>query len=211
MKQSDAKSRGRPRQDAVHENEMRERIVAVARELFLRDGVEAVSMRNLASEVGCSPMWLYRYFSNKQEILWQVWDVFFEELFTRLEQIEAATPRARLEQLAVSYLEYWLEHPDRFCLVFLQADLIPDATRLYVEATAFVKRSELFAQVAMEAQEQGDLLGAEVTEIAQGLFCLMQGLALNLITVSAYPWHDPVSLGRLTIRSYLAGLALPQT
>ncbi|MDP1539392.1 MAG: TetR/AcrR family transcriptional regulator [Moraxellaceae bacterium] len=186
---------------------MRERIIAVARELFLRDGVAAVSMRNIAAEVDCSPMWLYRYFSNKQEILWQVWDVFIGELFSRLELVSGDSPRERLEQLSFCYFDYWIQYPERFCLVFLQEDLVPDATRLYVENTAFVLRAEIFTQIIKEAQMQGDLLGGNAIEITHGLFCLLQGLALNLITVTGYQWSDPTSLSRLTVKSYLNGLA----
>jgi AcrR family transcriptional regulator len=186
---------------------MRRRIVAAARKLFLRDGVEAVSMRNLASEVGCSPMWLYRYFGSKQEILWQVWDVFLRELFRRLEKIEAASPRARLEKLALAYLDYWLEHPERFLIVFLQRDMVPGATRQYLEASNFVQRFDLFTHVVTEAQAQGELGTADATEIAQGLMCVTQGLALNFITVPEYPWRDAGTLSRLTVKSYLDGLA----
>lgn len=188
---------------------MRRGIVAAARKLFLRDGVEAVSMRNLANEVGCSPMWLYRYFGSKQEILWQVWDVFLRELFRRLEKIEAASPRARLEQLALGYLDYWLEHPDRFLIVFLQKDLEPDATRRYLAASNFVQRFDLFTRVAAEAQAQGELGTTDATEMAQGLMCVVQGLALNFITVPEYPWRDPSTLSRLTVKGYLDGLARP--
>lgn len=207
MKPPNTRARGRPRQDAVHETEMRERIVTVARELFLRDGVAAVSMRNIASEVGCSPMWLYRYFSNKQEILWQVWDVFLGELFVRLEAVEAETPRARLEQIALAGLAYWLEYPERFCMVFLQEDLVPDATRQYVEGSAFVARFDLITRIIEEAQAQGDLRAATATEIAQGLLCLLQGLALNLITISGYAWCEPERLARVAVGGYLAGLS----
>ncbi|WP_165837588.1 TetR/AcrR family transcriptional regulator [Zavarzinia aquatilis] len=185
---------------------MRQRIAAAARELFLRDGVDAVSMRNIAGEVGCSPMALYRYFAGKQEILWQVWDLFFGELFARLERIEAETPRARLEDIALAYLDYWIEHPGRFLIVFLQKDVAPDGTRNYLASSGIVERFDLIARVAADARAQGDLLGAEPDAIARGLLCVMQGLALNLITIPEYPWGDARALGRMTVRSYLAGL-----
>lgn len=186
---------------------MRRRIVAAARKLFLRDGVEAVSMRNLAAEVGCSPMWLYRYFGNKQEILAQVWDVFLGELFARLERVRAASPRERLERLAYTYLDYWLKHPEHFLIVFLQRDLAPGGTRDYVTGSGIVERFDLFTRVIDDALARGELAGAEAIDIAQGLLCLLQGLALNLITLPDYPWADADALGRLTVKSYLSGLA----
>lgn len=206
MNPPDAKPRGRPRQAAADEQEMRQRIVKVARELFLKEGVDAVSMRNIANEVGCSPMWLYRYFGGKQEILWHVWDVFLDEILARLKQIKAKSPRARLEKLALCYLDYWLEHPERFLIVFLQKDLVPGATRAYLETSERIKDFDLFTQVAQEAQAKGELGESGATEVAQGLMCVVQGLALNLITLNEYPWGDAAALSRLTVRSYLAGL-----
>lgn len=207
MKRVPAKTRGRPRLAESDERETRGRVVAAARKLFLRDGVEAVSMRNLAAEVGCSPMALYRYFGSKQEILWQVWDVFLAELFARLEKIKASSPRERLERLALAYLDYWLEYPERYLIVFLQKDLVPDATRKYIESSPLVERFELMTLVVQDAQAQGEWEGAEAADIAQGLMCVLQGLALNLITLAGYPWRDAQALGRVTVRAYLSGFA----
>lgn len=206
MKRSVAKSRGRPRQPVLDEQQMRERIVAAARDLFLRQGVDAVSMRNIASAVGCSAMWLYRYFDSKQAILWQVWDMFLLELSQKLARVSATSPRAQLEQLGLVWLDYWLQYPERFLIVFLQKDLQPDATRDYVEGFNIVARFELFTRTAEQALIQGELGGADASTIAEGLLCVLQGVALNVITIAGYPWHNAAALGRLTVQSYLAGL-----
>ncbi|WP_420468514.1 TetR/AcrR family transcriptional regulator [Panacagrimonas sp.] len=209
MKRVPAKTRGRPRLAESDERQTRERIVAAARKLFLRDGVEAVSMRNLASEVGCSPMALYRYFGSKQEILWQVWDVFLGELFARLERIQAPSPRERLERLAFAYLDYWLEHPERYLIVFLQKDLVPDATRNYLQSSPLVVRFQLLTRAVQDAQAQGLWADQDAGDIAQGLLCVLQGLALNFITLADYPWGDTTELSRQTVRAYLCGFAEP--
>ncbi|GAC68034.1 TetR/AcrR family transcriptional regulator [Gordonia soli] len=47
----------------------REKILDVAADLFVTDGVAAVTMRGLAGAVGCSRATLYRYFPNKSEVL----------------------------------------------------------------------------------------------------------------------------------------------
>lgn len=206
MKRVPAKTRGRPRLAESDERQTRERIVAVARTLFLRDGVEAVSMRNLAAEVGCSPMALYRYFGNKQELLWQVWDVFLAELFARLERIQAASPRARLEKLALAYLAYWLEHPERYLIVFLQKDVVAGATRDYLATSPLVERFELFTRVVQDAQAQGEFAAQDAAQVSRGLLCVVQGLAMNFITLSEYPWGDVNALAAATVRAYLSGL-----
>ena len=73
--------RGRPRRSPEQVDAMRERIIATARGLFAAEGFQSVSMRKVAAEAGCSPMALYGYFRNKNELLRHVWEEFFDPLF----------------------------------------------------------------------------------------------------------------------------------
>jgi AcrR family transcriptional regulator len=47
----------------------RDRLCQAAERLFAEHGPNAVTMRQLAAELGCSPMTPYRYFKDKDEIL----------------------------------------------------------------------------------------------------------------------------------------------
>ena len=47
----------------------RERIVEVALEIAAREGVEAISMRRLAQQLGVWPMSVYRHFRDKEDLL----------------------------------------------------------------------------------------------------------------------------------------------
>jgi len=60
-------------------------IVAAARRLVERDGVEALTMRRVADELGASPMALYRHVRGKDELL-----------VLLLDELAAAVPRPRL-------------------------------------------------------------------------------------------------------------------
>jgi AcrR family transcriptional regulator/putative sterol carrier protein len=53
--------------------DLRSRIVTAARQLCFADGVEALSARRLAAEVGCSPGALYLHFRNLEEILHELY------------------------------------------------------------------------------------------------------------------------------------------
>ena len=66
--------RGRPTLSEAALSERRAEIAAVAIQLFNEEGYASVSMRRLGKEVGLTPMALYRYFSNKLEILTALWD-----------------------------------------------------------------------------------------------------------------------------------------
>jgi AcrR family transcriptional regulator len=47
----------------------RERICQVAAQLFVEEGPGAVTMRRIASAIGCGTMTAYRYFANKEQII----------------------------------------------------------------------------------------------------------------------------------------------
>ena len=49
--------------------EFRERLIDAAERLFAQKGLEAVTLRQLAAEIGVSPMTPYRYFADKDDIL----------------------------------------------------------------------------------------------------------------------------------------------
>jgi AcrR family transcriptional regulator len=58
----------------------RERVLRAAVELADRDGVDALSMRRLASELGVVPMALYKHVANKEELLDSMIDVVVGEI-----------------------------------------------------------------------------------------------------------------------------------
>ena len=58
----------------------RDGIAAKALEIADRDGIEAVSMRRVASELGAGTMSLYHYVNNKQELFDLMNDAMMSEL-----------------------------------------------------------------------------------------------------------------------------------
>src|SRR5262249_20251453 len=60
-------------------NLVREEILASAAKLFSQLGYRAVSMDDIASSLGYTKSILYYYFSNKNEILWQIYLRSFEK------------------------------------------------------------------------------------------------------------------------------------
>ena len=57
----------------------RERILQAARELFYRDGINAVSVDAIASAAGTNKMTVYRHFSSKDELIAAYLDVLAAE------------------------------------------------------------------------------------------------------------------------------------
>src|SRR5512135_1908504 len=79
----------------------RERLCGVAERLFAEHGFPAVSMRQLAAELGCSATAAYRYFRDKEEILAAVRTAAFDRFASRMEEASQAEQGARRRGLAM--------------------------------------------------------------------------------------------------------------
>jgi len=103
--------------------EFRERLIDAAERLFARQGLEAVTLRQLAAEVGVSPMTPYRYFADKDAILAAVRARAFNRHAAALEAAyEAAggeaAPAATGEAVCAAYVDFAFAHPEAYKLMF---------------------------------------------------------------------------------------------
>ena len=92
-----------------------DRILAVARALFEREGADAVSMRRIADAVGVTPMAIYRHFSNREALLKRISDDSFDEIARHwLARNQGGDALSRVIALQRIYLDYALAHPHLF-------------------------------------------------------------------------------------------------
>ena len=188
--------RGRPRRSPEQVDAMRERIIATARGLFAAEGFQSVSMRKVAAEAGCSPMALYGYFRNKNELLRHVWEEFFDPLFASVAEAAATatTPQQRLRAMCQAYLGYWLAHPDQYRLVYLNDDRVEDGEVFYAHLPETTNRHAVFSEAIAACQAAGEIAPGDKTAKGEALLCMMIGVAHNLITVSEHRWSPGTQL-----------------
>ncbi|MCL6646663.1 MAG: TetR/AcrR family transcriptional regulator, partial [Dehalococcoidia bacterium] len=114
---------------------IRERILAAARDLFLREGFEGVSVRRIAERAGCSPGMLYHFFSSKELLLARLMEGTLEKLDQRLARYASAgcDPLRRLQQTLHVYVEFGFEHPHEYLFLFIHrhSQLAPDVLRVF--------------------------------------------------------------------------------
>ncbi|MFW5500572.1 MULTISPECIES: TetR/AcrR family transcriptional regulator [unclassified Maridesulfovibrio] len=98
---------------------MKQRILDAARELFVKDGFDNVSMRKIAAKIDYSPAALYRYFKNKEDLilsLKQEGMVKFGRMQMHLPEIE--DPFQRLREGGRIYLDFACAEPEYYELLF---------------------------------------------------------------------------------------------
>ena len=129
--------------------DFRERLCDAAERLFADKGPDAVTMRQLASELGVSPMTPYRYFQDKEDILAAVRTNGFNRFAQALEDAFASAKDAKARSTAVgeAYLTFAFEHPQTYKLMFDlnqphekdYPELVAAAHRAHACQTAYVK------------------------------------------------------------------------
>ena len=189
------KARGRPARSEPQIAEMRARITGCALRLFEEEGFAAVSMRRIAMEAGCTVMTVYKYFERKIDILRELWAQVFQELFDVLEHTAAQHTDAagRLMAISFGYVEFWLERRDRYFMVFMSSGVSQSDVSVFAGNEAVLARFRLFRDSLAEALGN-DASDAVLTLKSELLLCALNGIAHNLITISAYPWSKPEAL-----------------
>lgn len=97
----------------------RDRLCDAATRRFADEGLEGVSLRRLADDLGCSRATPYRYFKNKEEIFATVRARAFERLARLCEGAQSERdPRERLSRLGRAYLRFARDDPDGYRVAF---------------------------------------------------------------------------------------------
>ena len=100
--------------------EIREKILDAARELFVSEGYEAVSMRKIAEKIEYSPTAIYLHFKDKEAVMRELCETDFYTLAQEFQEIaRIADPVERLTALGVAYARFGLSHPNHYRLMFM--------------------------------------------------------------------------------------------
>ena len=98
----------------------RQRILDAAREMFVRQGYEATTMRAIADRIEYTPTAIYHHFRNKEALLAELCAADFRALaaaFQKIGRIE--DPIERLRRSGLAYVQFGLEHPMQYQLMFM--------------------------------------------------------------------------------------------
>ncbi len=100
--------------------EMRQRIIDAAIGMFLEEGYEKTSIRNIAEKIEYSPATIYLYYKDKDELLYDVQGQAFQKLDKAFhEQARSKNPLKRLEEIMHTYVRFGKENPELYDLMFI--------------------------------------------------------------------------------------------
>jgi AcrR family transcriptional regulator len=197
---------------AREKQELRQQVLDAARELFVRDGYENVSMRKIADKIEYSPATIYTYFQDKDEIL----DCLCEETFLHLHAHKLAAvhemtgdPLQALKKGMETYIRFGLEHPDHYIVTFiLKAAPYQVGSRETRKARAGQQCFGDMRNIIRRCMEGGKIKNADLEETSQALWAGIHGLTALLITQPGFPFVERERLIRRTIEILVRGVSL---
>ncbi len=188
---------------------LRESILEQARKLLLAEGYTRMSMRRIASRVGCTATSLYLYFKNKNGLFHALMDEGMDKLFVGVDHAldsSETTPQERLREVFRSYLEFGLENPEFYEVMFL---LHPRHTRRYPPEKYRAARNRLERVGVDIALARGDDPGrAEVQVLAALAWTSLHGTISLLVAQRVDARLDQETLADRAVEHAMA-LALP--
>jgi AcrR family transcriptional regulator len=160
----------------------RDRILAVARDLFYRLGIRAIGVDAIAATAGTNKMTLYRHFASKDVLIADCLRAFAEDCRGEWEAFRAEhTPDAESQLRAwVAYVsELMIKEADRGCALANAAIELPDKdhpARRVIEEFKTEQRNQLVIWCADAGYAQPD-------ELADELFLLLEGARVSIQSV----------------------------
>ena len=176
---------------AREKEELRQEIMEAARELFVKEGFDNVSMRKIAEKIEYSPTTIYLYFQDKADLL----DCIVEETLLALKaKLESLRHRndllADLKAGLRAYIEYWTLHPNDFRVAFMTDLRALDPNRAWRCSTV---ASSIYASLRnslLECERGGVLEFQDLETASQAIWAAIYGLVCLFIMKPYFPWVD---------------------
>jgi AcrR family transcriptional regulator len=113
----------RPRKRRIEGTARRAQILRVAGDMFSKDGIEATSMRRIATKAGVTATLLYKHFADKDALLSAIGEEFFVKLAADMQQTlkDERDPVARLRAMMGVYVRCGIANPREYHLTFMTA------------------------------------------------------------------------------------------
>ncbi|WP_061292674.1 TetR/AcrR family transcriptional regulator [Herbidospora cretacea] len=165
----------------VNHDERREEVVAAARRVILRAGIEAATTRAIAKEAGYSNGVLTHYFADKDEILLSALRSSHRRITERLaEKLTGLTGLAALREVLLDNLPLDEERERETGLeIGFWARSLTSPELLRVQREEADDLHLLVRSLLQNAADAGEITGEGLDDTAERLLALVDGLSLH--------------------------------
>jgi AcrR family transcriptional regulator len=182
-------------------------ILDAARDLFVAEGYQNVSIRKIADRIEYSPAAIYSYFSSKDDIFFALAEEGFHLLIASAEETSPEPEGLDALRRAFWHLyRFSRTHPEYFALMFVDRS-VPRLSQNW-ERFAFVgAMKERLSKMIQRAVEDGHFpQGTNPHAVFRILSAAVVGAAVLQLCNRLAPGEDPDALARDTLEAAITGL-----
>ncbi len=181
-----------------------------ARTIYRDEGVEALSMRRLAQELGISTMAIYSYFANKQALLDGLWIEVFEALTDEL--LDAGNGRDNARQVLDAHVrcffDFWERHPEQFRMIYMSQSSASLTQVGEAQQPVYTRLLGLIHERVAACAPQGRVPDeTEVRKMTDLMTAKTMGYLLLVVGLPRYPLHDREALRDRIVQDVLRDVA----
>ncbi|GEL68330.1 TetR/AcrR family transcriptional regulator [Myxococcus virescens] len=188
--------------------ELREQILRVARDIVVKEGFPALSMRKLAEAVEYAPATLYLHFENREAIAKELCVRGFQDLLAMLEPAtQVEDPLERLPKLAEAYVRFGLEHPETYRMIFMEDPKLSTALFGDHPEGPGPRSFGVLVQVFVDLVAAGRLEeGTKPEQLAEVLWAGVHGIVSLRLTCTGFPGSPAEELTQVMVSTLVQGL-----
>ncbi len=138
--------------------QLRTKILAAARQLFVERGYDAVSMRQIAQKIEYTPTAIYFHFKDKQDLINQCCAEEFLNLAKAFQHLmDIKDPVVRLKKMGMQYIEFGLTNPNHYRLLFMtpHPHQAPEKNKIIRRGDASEDAYEILRSTILQCIAQG--------------------------------------------------------
>jgi len=188
--------------------DLRARILAAARDIVVREGFGALTIRKIAEAIEYAPGTLYLYFENRDAIARELSFEGFRKLLEAFAPAGRITdPLAQLEAIGRAYVRFGMENPETYRLIFMEDPQLTTAVFEAAEDDPGQRAYRALLDPLETLRDEGRLRpGADVQALADTLWAVIHGIVSLKLTCPGFPVTPVGPLVDTALRTFFDGL-----
>jgi AcrR family transcriptional regulator len=193
--------------------QLQQQILNAAREITLRDGFAALTMRKIADAIEYAPGTIYLYFENRDQIAIQLCRQGYQELLDCLQPTATiADSRDRLRAIASAYIDFGITNTATYRLIFMEDPKFTNAALAEVPIDssdgAGMRSFQLLVTIFDDMKAEGRLsIDADSARLAEIFWTSLHGILSLKLTFPGFLTTPSEELVTTMTDTFLAGIS----
>jgi AcrR family transcriptional regulator len=193
--------------------QLQQQILNAAREITIRDGFAALTMRKIADAIEYAPGTIYLYFENRDQIAIQLCRQGYQELIECLQPTATiADSRDRLRAIANAYIDFGLTNTATYRLIFMEDPKFTNAALAEVPIDssdgAGMRSFQLLVKIFDDMKAEGRLsMDADSARLAEIFWTSLHGILSLKLTFPGFLTTPSEELVTTMTDTFLAGIS----